>query len=187
MPAISRVQQINRLHQQFEAGLRTQRDIGIQLGKLLTEQKREVKAKGDKWEDWLKVNTKIPERTASRWMKWYKDQEQLKTATVAVLATTIGKTYAAPQKRQNEPDGSTAGKPPKEREVPLTLTEAQAEDFNTWVDKLGQWFHTNSTEDTILAALRFAYEELINGENNLATNRVPVSMAKGSGKGKAVA
>lgn len=81
--AVNRVREIVQLHQEIGEALRTTLPKAIRIGKLLAEQKAELRH--GEWLPWLKKNLPFSERTAQDYLRFYARRGELKSAMVADL------------------------------------------------------------------------------------------------------
>lgn len=80
---LSRAAEIRRLHEEIGASVQNVLDKAIQIGGLLSAQKREVGH--GKWLPWLEANCSFSLRAAEDYMRFYKRREELKSANLANL------------------------------------------------------------------------------------------------------
>ena len=81
--ALSRAEEIRRLHEEIGGAIRTTLDKAIRVGELLTAQKAELKH--GEWLPWLEANCGFTERTARNYIHVFANSDYLKTESVSDL------------------------------------------------------------------------------------------------------
>jgi hypothetical protein len=100
--------EINRLHGEICQAARTTIDKAIRIGELLAEQKATLKH--GEWLPWLDANVQFTARTASNYLRVFKNRLRLKSETISDLTDA----YDALTERTEAP----AARPPQLR-IPL--------------------------------------------------------------------
>lgn len=77
--------QIKRLHSEILVAARKSLTSGIEIGRLLFEQKKSLPH--GQWAQWLNANVPFTPRTATNYMRLWDERERLKTETVSDLTT----------------------------------------------------------------------------------------------------
>lgn len=93
------VAEINRLHREIDAALRTSLEKAIRIGELLAEQKAALRH--GQWGAWVEANLSFTIRTATNYMGLYKNRNRLKSETVSDLAGAY-RLLAAPRNDAND-------------------------------------------------------------------------------------
>lgn len=79
----SRINEINRLHNEIVGHLKTSLEKAMRIGELLTEQKQ--KLKHGEFTPWIKANLPFTDRTARNYMRLHRERDRIKTETVSDL------------------------------------------------------------------------------------------------------
>lgn len=149
---MNRVEEIKRLHNEFEQLNGKSLEAAIRIGELLTQRKEALNHA--EWLPWIEANLPFKRATATNYMNVYKNRSKLKLLNVGNLSSAhrvlYGKNKPRPKKK-----GKGKGDPPKGRQIKFEVTAAEEKLVRHLMEKV---FHTTTPKDTILAALRYANE-----------------------------
>jgi hypothetical protein len=85
--------EINRLHSEIVASVRTTLEKAIRIGELLSVAKEQTAH--SHWTEWVQANLEFSERTASRYMRVYQNRDRLKSDSVSDLTSAYALLAAA--------------------------------------------------------------------------------------------
>lgn len=94
----TRIDQIEALHSEILGAFRMTIDKAIEIGKLLTKQKKALKH--GEWLPWVKANLPFSERTTRDYLRFYANRTELKSASIADLREA--REYLAPSQTIEE-------------------------------------------------------------------------------------
>jgi hypothetical protein len=121
-PVINRSDQICQLHADIVGNLKMSLEKAIQIGELLTEQKKELKH--GQWGHWIRKNVPFTQATAANYMRIYEHREEFKFKNDLNLSEAYGQLIISTEKKQNhEFDPSSdivtigRGYPPLEEQI----------------------------------------------------------------------
>ena len=146
-----RIKTIKKLFAEWKSSARKTLDTGIQIGKLLTEQKKKVGH--GKWESWIKTNLPFSHMTATKYMRYYENRQEIKSKGALLLEEAYRllkkPTISTPDSTEQEaevvsyppePSGNVQNKASIPIPVkPLMTADKERDDLCRWFDlKLGE-------------------------------------------------
>jgi Fe2+ or Zn2+ uptake regulation protein len=175
-----RAKEIKSLHQKIKesmsAALKKSLPDAIQIGKLLTEQKAEMKhTEFGKWLDAKIVGPDISRATVNNYMKLFKEKGKI------LNVRNLAEAYSVLYRKDEEPKDRTrklderetpeGGKVTKVRVMEYTIPSEREEEVNILLTKLGELLHTTNDGDTIYEVMKRYAKEHPNVKDNSATDK----------------